>query len=618
MTSIAPRGLDGATRAFTDLVGRHDITLGFGALALAIALLLGGLHALAPGPRQDADGGLARRDRGRRRDAFVLGASVTTAHTAGVVALRTGAVLSSTIAPETAYPWLGLASAVLAVGRRPEPAASDRVATAWVTPTRTRHGSHPRTRRWPPPRPRPGPPATTTTPTRTPTRIRIRPGRHAHRRSRAHATVRSRSSGSQRSPYDRHRATGTPPRGRPPGGSSRSGSPAGSSRLPRPSSSCWPASPWVGPGSRSCSSSPTASAWRSPSASRASSCVRAGGLSRRVADGNAVPRPVAAVLTRLPLIAASTVIATGLWLGRAEPPGDVTRTSPGWDHGRMEIPDRCPGLHEPPLLERIRAGVIGDDQIMRRAVRATTRHLRRLHGQRTRPRLHRGLRPRRGAAALRQHPHRVERHRAADHPAARGRPTRGARRRSTRATTPWSSSRGSGTTGAIDKLVGILNLRLPADLDDRYGLTGHIPREERPVVFIGPFEHHSNELPVARVDRRRRRDPRGPRRAHRRRPAARAELVRHADRPLKIGSFSAASNVTGIVTDTDRISSLLHEHGALAFWDFAAAGPYVDIDMNPTASPYPAAHKDAIVLSPHKFIGGPGHAGRARAASRAA
>ena len=56
---------------------------------------------------------------------------------------------------------------------------------------------------------------------------------------------------------------------------------------------------------------------------------------------------------------------------------------------------------------------------------------------------------------------------------------------------------------------------------------------------------------------------------------------KHAERPLKIGSFSAASNVTGIVTDTDRISSLLHEHGALAFWDFAAAAPYVDIDMNP-------------------------------------
>ena len=54
---------------------------------------------------------------------------------------------------------------------------------------------------------------------------------------------------------------------------------------------------------------------------------------------------------------------------------------------------------------------------------------------------------------------------------------------------------GSGSTGAIDKLIGILNLRIPADLDDRYDLSSHIPADERPVVFIGPFEHHSNELP---------------------------------------------------------------------------------------------------------------------------
>src|ERR671927_1259872 len=54
---------------------------------------------------------------------------------------------------------------------------------------------------------------------------------------------------------------------------------------------------------------------------------------------------------------------------------------------------------------------------------------------------------------------------------------------------------GSGSTGAVDKLIGILNLRIPADLDDRYGLSARIPAAERPVVFTGPFEHHSNELP---------------------------------------------------------------------------------------------------------------------------
>ena len=88
----------------------------------------------------------------------------------------------------------------------------------------------------------------------------------------------------------------------------------------------------------------------------------------------------------------------------------------------------------------------------------------------------------------------------------------------------------------------------------------------------------------------------------------RARLQEYAARPLVIGSFSAASNVTGIVTDTDTISTLLHEHGALAFWDFAAAAPYVDIEMYGEGGrgvADPAAYKDAVFLSPHKFIGGP-------------
>ena len=137
---------------------------------------------------------------------------------------------------------------------------------------------------------------------------------------------------------------------------------------------------------------------------------------------------------------------------------------------------------------------------------------------------------------------------------------------------------GSGSTGAIDKLVGILNLRIPADLDRRYGFSAQIPAAERPVVFIGPFEHHSNELPwresiadVVTIPE----DADG----HIDVERLRAELVRYADRPLKIGSFSAASNVTGIMTDTHAIAMLLHEHGALSVWDYAAAAPYVDIDM---------------------------------------
>ena len=167
---------------------------------------------------------------------------------------------------------------------------------------------------------------------------------------------------------------------------------------------------------------------------------------------------------------------------------------------------------------------------------------------------------------------------------------------------------GSGSTGAIDKLIGVLNLRLPADLDDRYHLSAAIPDDERPVAFIGPFEHHSNELPwresiadVVMIHE----DADG----HIDLDDLERRLVEFADRPLKFASLSAASNVTGIISDTDRVSQLLHEHGALAFWDYAAAGPYIDIAMNPRHDDLPLAYKDAVFLSPHKFIGGPGTPG---------
>ena len=161
---------------------------------------------------------------------------------------------------------------------------------------------------------------------------------------------------------------------------------------------------------------------------------------------------------------------------------------------------------------------------------------------------------------------------------------------------------GSGATGAINKLIDIMNLRIPADLDARYDLSSKIPEAERPVVFIGPFEHHSNELPwresiadvvVIQEDADGHVDL-----AH-----LAAELERYAARPLKIGSFSAASNVTGIATDQRSLAKLLHQHGALSFWDFAAAGPYVEIRLNDEVEP--TAYKDAVFLSPHKFIGGP-------------
>jgi selenocysteine lyase/cysteine desulfurase len=169
---------------------------------------------------------------------------------------------------------------------------------------------------------------------------------------------------------------------------------------------------------------------------------------------------------------------------------------------------------------------------------------------------------------------------------------------------------GSGSTGAIDRMIGCLGLRIPRELDRRYGLSDRIPADERPIVFIGPYEHHSNELPwresicdvvVIHEDLHGGIDL----------EELDEALERYSDRPLKIGSFSAASNVTGIVSDVRAVSILLHRHGALAFWDYAAAAPYVQISMGPEAESGDDAldYRDAVFISPHKMIGGPGTPG---------
>ncbi|MFV1989303.1 MAG: aminotransferase class V-fold PLP-dependent enzyme [Acidimicrobiales bacterium] len=166
---------------------------------------------------------------------------------------------------------------------------------------------------------------------------------------------------------------------------------------------------------------------------------------------------------------------------------------------------------------------------------------------------------------------------------------------------------GSGSTEAIDRIIGVMGLRIPSELEDHFHLSNHIAPEERPVVFIGPYEHHSNELPwresiadVVTIDE----DADG----HVNLAQLADQLEKYSDRKVKIGSFSAASNVTGILTDTAAVATLLHEHGALSFWDFAAAAPYVAIAMGSQADGN-LVYLDAIFISPHKFIGGPGTPG---------
>ncbi len=182
---------------------------------------------------------------------------------------------------------------------------------------------------------------------------------------------------------------------------------------------------------------------------------------------------------------------------------------------------------------------------------------------------------------------------------------------------------GTGATAAIDKLQQIVGVAFPPAT--RHLLTtfmrdhlGHLHhesyarylRDHEPVVFVGPYEHHSNDLTwregfakVITVDLS---EDGGVDLAH---LESLLKDPRYQGR-LRIGSFSAASNVTGRRSPVHEIARLLHAHDALACFDFAASGPYVRIDMNPAPGPEGGDPSlDAIFLSPHKFLGGPGSSG---------
>jgi len=182
---------------------------------------------------------------------------------------------------------------------------------------------------------------------------------------------------------------------------------------------------------------------------------------------------------------------------------------------------------------------------------------------------------------------------------------------------------GTGATGAIWKFQQLVGVALPPATrrllfsvceefvgEERVEALHDFLQARQPVVFVGPYEHHSNEVTwregLATVLVVRLSDDGGLDLDHL------AELLdRHADpERLLIGSFSAASNVTGRITPVHRVARLLHDHGALACFDYAASAPYVEIDMNPE----PGADGgdpslDAIFISAHKFLGGPGSSG---------
>ncbi|WP_223669830.1 aminotransferase class V-fold PLP-dependent enzyme [Kangiella shandongensis] len=160
---------------------------------------------------------------------------------------------------------------------------------------------------------------------------------------------------------------------------------------------------------------------------------------------------------------------------------------------------------------------------------------------------------------------------------------------------------GSGMTLVINKFQRMLGLRVPEKWRERLDIAEH----EKPLVLVTHMEHHSNQttwhecevtLEIVRSD-----DDGRPDLKH-----MRQLLEQYKERPVKIGSFTACSNVTGITTPYHEMAEIMHEYDGLCFVDFAASAPYVDIDMHPAN---PAQRLDAIFMSPHKFLGGPGSSG---------
>lgn len=163
-------------------------------------------------------------------------------------------------------------------------------------------------------------------------------------------------------------------------------------------------------------------------------------------------------------------------------------------------------------------------------------------------------------------------------------------------------SAGSGMTGVVNKLIRILDLSKNRHCHKK----GECKDEnERPVIFLTHMEHHSNQtswietvadVEIIPPDNQLLVSP----------DNLQALLEKYKNRKIKIGSFSACSNVTGIITPYHELAALMHHYGGYAFVDFSASAPYVDINMHPEN---PAQRLDAVFFSPHKFLGGPGTSG---------
>lgn len=160
---------------------------------------------------------------------------------------------------------------------------------------------------------------------------------------------------------------------------------------------------------------------------------------------------------------------------------------------------------------------------------------------------------------------------------------------------------GFGMTSVVNKLQRILGLKFCGNISGKPCLKDNEP----PVVFITHMEHHSNhtswfetsaEVVLLNPDKDLLVDL----------DELKTQLEKYKDRKFKIGSFTACSNVTGITTPYHQMAKLMHEYGGVCFVDFAASAPYVEINMHPED---PMEKLDAVMFSPHKFLGGPGTSG---------
>ena len=156
---------------------------------------------------------------------------------------------------------------------------------------------------------------------------------------------------------------------------------------------------------------------------------------------------------------------------------------------------------------------------------------------------------------------------------------------------------GCGATGAIKKFQEIIGLYLPPMSANRLGEES-LKGANLPLVIVSPYEHHSNEVSlreglceVVRI------------------PLSKSGEINFGrlDQLLKInskreiiGSFSAASNVTGIISDYKKIYVMMKRYGATVAFDAASFSSHDNLD---------ADYFDALFLSPHKLLGGVGSCG---------